>query len=149
VAEIRRAVALCRKHRLATMGHFIFGLPGETPATAEATIRFMLRLGLDYMQCYCAVPYPKTALGAEAEAKGWLRARNWSEYDFGGSSILCTDTMSPDEVDGYRDRAFRSFYFRPLYVLKRLCSGLSVLQLARAVRFREWMKLPGHRKSAP
>jgi anaerobic magnesium-protoporphyrin IX monomethyl ester cyclase len=150
VEEIRRAVALCRKHRLATMGHFIFGLPGETPATAEATIRFMLRLGLDYMQCYCAVPYPKTALGAEAEAKGWLRARNWSQYDFGGSSILCTDTMGPEEVDRYRDRAFRSFYFRPLYVVKRLFSGLSVLQLARAAaNFREWMRLPGRRKRAP
>jgi anaerobic magnesium-protoporphyrin IX monomethyl ester cyclase len=149
VEEVRRAVALCRKHRIATMGHFIFGLPGETPETAEATIRFMLGLGLDYMQSYCAVPYPTTALGAEAKAKGWLRGRNWSQYDFGGSSIMRTETLSPEEIDAYRDRAFRSFYFRPLYLLKRLFSGVSVFQLARAARFREWMKLPGQRKGAP
>jgi radical SAM superfamily enzyme YgiQ (UPF0313 family) len=148
--DVRHAVALCRKRRLATMGHFIFGLPGETKETAEATIRFMRRLGLDYMQCYCAVPYPKTALGAEAKEKGWIRAKEWSQYDFGGNSIMSTDSMNCEEVDRFRVKAFRAFYFRPLYILKRLFSGLSVLQLARrAADFRGWMKLPGHRKSAP
>jgi hypothetical protein len=101
------------------------------------------------MQSYCAVPYPKTALGAEAEAKGWIRARDWAAYDFGGSSVMRTETLSPEEVDGYRDRAFRSFYFRPLYILKRLFSGVSFLQLARAARFYDWMKLPDRRKRAP
>lgn len=140
--EVKKAMALCKKHALATMGHFIFGLPGETRETAGATIRFMLGLGLDYMQCYCAVPYPKTGIGAEAKAKGWLRARDWSQYDFGGSSIMCTDTMSNEEVDGFRSRAFTSFYFRPLYIIKRLFAGMSILQLPRIANFRKWMKLP-------
>ena len=58
--DVRRAVACCKKVGIQTMGHFIFGLPGESKETAEQTIRFMLDLDLDYMQCYCAVPYPKT-----------------------------------------------------------------------------------------
>jgi anaerobic magnesium-protoporphyrin IX monomethyl ester cyclase len=140
--DVRRAVALCGKHRLATMGHFIFGLPGETKVTAEATIRFMLGLGLDYMQCYCAVPYPNTALGAEAKEKGWIRSQEWSRYDFGGNSIMSTDTMSCEEVDRFRAKAFRAFYFRPAYLLKRLFTGFSILRLARAADFRGWMNLP-------
>jgi anaerobic magnesium-protoporphyrin IX monomethyl ester cyclase len=143
---VRHAVALCKKHRLATMGHFVFGLPGETKETAEATIRFMLELGLDYMQCYCAVPYPITALGAEAKEKGWIRAQEWSQYDLGGNSIMSTDTMSCVEVDRFRTKAFRAFYFRPWYILKRLFSGVSVLQLARAADFRQWMDLPTVKK---
>ncbi len=138
-ADVRNAVALCGKHRLATMGHFIFGLPGETRETAEATIRFMLTLGLDYMQCYCAVPYPNTALGAEAAEKGWIRTREWSRYDFGGTSIMSTDTMRCEEVDYFRARAFRAFYFRPWYLAKKLFSGMSVLRLSRAVDFSGWM----------
>jgi anaerobic magnesium-protoporphyrin IX monomethyl ester cyclase len=145
VSDVRRAVELCKRHRLATMGHFIFGLPGETRETAKATIRFMLSLGLDYMQCYCAVPYPNTALGAEAEEKGWIRSNDWSRYDFGGNSIMHTDTMSCEEVDYFRARAFRAFYFRPSYLLKKLFSGLSVLQFARALNFSEWMN-PSQRK---
>jgi anaerobic magnesium-protoporphyrin IX monomethyl ester cyclase len=148
--DVRHAVALCRKHNLATMGHFIFGLPGETKETAEATIRFMLELGLDYMQCYCAVPYPNTALGSEAKKNGWLRAKEWSQYDFGGNSIMCTDTMNCKEVDRFRVKAFRSFYFRPLYILKRLFSDLSILQLVRrAADFSGWMNLPYMKKRRP
>jgi anaerobic magnesium-protoporphyrin IX monomethyl ester cyclase len=147
--DVRRAVALCKRHRVATMGHFIFGLPGETKETAEATIRFMLGLGLDYMQCYCAVPYPGTALGAEAKTKGWIHARNWSQYDFGGNSIMSTDAMNGEDVDRFRARAFRSFYFRPLYIIKTLFAGQSFFQLPHIAVFREWMKLPPFKKSAP
>jgi radical SAM superfamily enzyme YgiQ (UPF0313 family) len=68
--DIRRAVALCKKAGIKTMGHFIFGLPGETRETAEQTIKFMLSLDLDYMQSYCAVPYPKTEFGNLAKEKG-------------------------------------------------------------------------------
>ena len=61
--DVRRTVACCKNVGIQTMGHFIFGLPGESKETAEQTIRFMLDLDLDYMQCYCAVPSPKTELG--------------------------------------------------------------------------------------
>ena len=147
--DVKRAVALCKKYGIATMGHFIFGLPGETNETAHATIRFMLGLDLDYMQCYCAISYPNTALGAEASAKGWIKSKDWSEYDFGGNSIMNTDSMTCEEVDRFRVKAFRAFYFRPTYIIKRLFSGLSVLQLARAAYFRGWMNLPRSEKAAP
>jgi radical SAM superfamily enzyme YgiQ (UPF0313 family) len=98
IADVRRAVDLCKKVGIKTMGHFIFGLPGESKETANATIKFMLKLGLDYMQCYCAVPYPKTELGELAKKNSWIQAEKWSQYDFGGNSILHTDTMTPDET---------------------------------------------------
>ena len=113
VEDVRRAVACCKKVGIQTMGHFIFGLPGESKETAEQTIRFMLDLDLDYMQCYCAVPYPKTELGELAKAKGWIRADRWSQYDFGGDSIMNTDQLTCEEVTLFRKKAFRRFYFRP------------------------------------
>ena len=141
-----RVVAMCRQAGIRTMGHFIFGLPGETPATAEKTIRFLLGLGLDYMQCYAAVPYPKTALGELAVEKGWVTATAWSQYDFGGNSILRTDTMTPEQVDAFRAKAFRRFYFRPGYLLRRLWADASLRSLLRLSVFLDWMKL-GRRKS--
>ena len=131
------------------MGHFIFGLPGETRETAEATIRFMLKLDLDYMQCYCAVPYPNTALGAEAKEKGWIRAKDWSQYDFGGNSIMNIDSLSGEEVDAFRTKAFKAFYFRPGYIFKKLFSGLSISRLAQIAYFRDWMNLPTPKKRTP
>jgi radical SAM superfamily enzyme YgiQ (UPF0313 family) len=146
VEDVKRAVAVCKRHKLSTMGHFIFGLPGETKKTAEATIRFMVGLGLDYMQSYCAVPYPKTELGALAKSKNWIHARQWSQYDFGGKSIMSTDTLTCGEVDNFRSKAFRRFYFRPFFVMKKLFTDLSILQMLRIANFGDWMNLLGFRR---
>jgi radical SAM superfamily enzyme YgiQ (UPF0313 family) len=137
----RRAVKLVKQAKIKTMGHFIFGLPGETKETAEQTIRFMLDLDLDYMQCYCAVPYPKTELGEMAKARGWIHAEKWSDYDFGGNSILQTDTLTREEVDHFRRRAFRRFYFRPTYIAKKIFRDLSFRQTLRMASFGDWMNL--------
>ena len=140
IDDMRRAVDLCKQAGIKTMGHFVFGLPGETPATAEETIKFALELDLDYMQCYAAVPYPKTELGEMAAEKGWLRAKKWSDYDFGGKSILDIGTISPEEVDHFRRKMFRRFYFRPLYLTRQLAGLLAhPRQLLQAAKFLNWM----------
>jgi radical SAM superfamily enzyme YgiQ (UPF0313 family) len=138
IADITRAVDLCKKAGIKTMGHFIFGLPGETRKTADETIKFMLKLGLDYMQCYCAVPYPKTELGRLAEQNNWIMTDKWAMYDFGGSSIMCTDTMKPQEVDYFRKKAFNRFYFRPLYVIKTL-RQMKFSQILSLLKFTNWI----------
>jgi radical SAM superfamily enzyme YgiQ (UPF0313 family) len=146
--DVRRAVARCKKVGIQTMGHFIFGLPGESQQTAEQTIRFMLDLDLDYMQCYCAVPYPKTELGELAKAKGWICADRWSQYDFGGDSIMNTDQLTCQEVTLFRQRAFRRFYFRPTYVIRQALRHLSMAQWRRMLKFVDWMRIFGSRRPA-
>lgn len=139
ISDVIRAVNLCKKAGIKTMGHFIFGLPGETKETANETIKFMLSLDLDYMQCYCAVPYPKTELGALAKEKGWIRAEKWSQYDFGGESILHTDTLTPADVSCFRKKAFRRFYFRPRMVFRAL-RDVKLLNLFNLLKFAKWMR---------
>jgi radical SAM superfamily enzyme YgiQ (UPF0313 family) len=138
--DARRAVALCREAGILTMGHFIFGLPGETNETAEETMRFMLSLGLDYMQCYAAVPYPGTELGEWAKKGGRIRAERWSQFDFGGDSIMSTEALSCEEVTRLRRRAFRKFYFRPFYLLRQLFGRVSFRQWLRVAAFRDWIR---------
>ena len=141
VEEIEQAVALARKVGLQTMGHFIFGLPGETPATVEETIDYGLKLGLDYMQCYAAVPYPKTKLGEMAREKGWVTATRWAEYDFGGRSIMKIGTIDPQKVDAARRAMFRRFYLRPGYMLRQVGGMLRHPgQILQASKFLNWMR---------
>jgi radical SAM superfamily enzyme YgiQ (UPF0313 family) len=140
VEQIVKAIKLCKKVKIPTMGHFIFGLPGETELTAQETIKFIRTLGLDYMQCYCAVPIPKTPLGEMAREKGWITAKNWSEYDYGGSSVMNIGSVSPADVDRYRQTAFRKFYLRPKFILKQLTTIKSFRQIMQAANFLKWMK---------
>jgi len=138
--DMRRAVALCREAGIRSMGHFIFGLPGETPETARETLRFALSLGLDYLQCYAAVPYPGTPLGEMAREKGWIRAERWSQYDFGGPSIMDIGTISPAEVDAFRRQLFRRFYFSPRFLARQAGELLRhPKQLVQAAGFLRWI----------
>lgn len=136
--QIIKAVELCKKAGIKTMGHFIFGLPGETRITASKTIKFMSELGLDYMQSYCAVPYPKTELGELARKKNWICATRWSDYDFGGDSILHTETMMPEDVTYFRKKAFKSFYFKPSSVI-RISREIGVRRLCKFLTFIKWI----------
>lgn len=141
VEDIRHAVALARKVGLPTMGHFIFGLPGETPDTARHTIAYGIELGLDYMQCYAAVPYPKTALGELAREHGWILSDRWAEYDFGGRSIMHVGTIEPEAVDEARRTMFKRFYLRPGFLMRQLGQlARHPRQLLQARRFLNWME---------
>lgn len=143
IKDVEKAVRLCKNNGIKTMGHFIFGLPGETRKTAEETIRFMLGLGLDYAQCYCAVPYPGTELGDMAKKEGWIVSENWADYDLGGRSVMNLPAISCDEITGLRTKALKKFYFRLPYILKTIFGGFSPIQMLKAVKFTKWIKPKG------
>ncbi len=140
IEEINRAVSLCKNAEIPSMGHFIFGLPGETPKTAQQTIEYALQLGLDYVQAYCAVPYPGTELGELAENSGWIKATGWSQYDFGGRSILSIGSIEPEEVNRARHKLLRSFYMRPLYIFTRIKEIRSLKRLLKISGFVKWIR---------
>jgi anaerobic magnesium-protoporphyrin IX monomethyl ester cyclase len=141
VTDIEEAVVLCRHAGIRTMGHFIFGLPGETEETVQKTIEFGLSLGLDYIQCYAAVPYPKTELGEMAREKGWLMSDRWMEFDFGGSSRMNVGTIRPEQVDAAREELFRRFYLRPATIMRQAALlARHPGQVGQALSFLKWMR---------
>jgi len=137
--QIKEAVALCKKAGIPTMGHFIFGLPGEDKSTAEESIKYALKLGLDYMQCYCAAPYPKTELGQMAKKRNWITSYSWNDYDFGGKSIINTESLSAEEVTRIKEEAFRRFYFRLGYMAVKIRELKSPRRILNVLNFTRWM----------
>ncbi|MFQ5900055.1 MAG: B12-binding domain-containing radical SAM protein, partial [Thermodesulfobacteriota bacterium] len=138
VADIERGVKLCNEVGIRTMGHFIYGLPGETYETALHTMKFAKKLNLDYIQTYCAVPYPKTELGELARKNNWVRSDRWADYDL-LKSIMATDTLTPEEVNKLRDRSLRTFYFRPSVAYKQLKVITSFRHIFKALNFLDWI----------
>ncbi|MBP6086273.1 hypothetical protein KA478_03710 [Patescibacteria group bacterium] len=58
VANGERAVELLSKSSIISIGHFVFGLPGDTIQSAEHTMERAARSKLDAAQFYCSIPYP-------------------------------------------------------------------------------------------
>ena len=72
-----RFMELARSAKLDVHGCFVFGLPGETEETIEATIKFALELGLHTVQFSAAVPFPGTRYYNQCREKGLLKTDQW------------------------------------------------------------------------
>jgi anaerobic magnesium-protoporphyrin IX monomethyl ester cyclase len=116
VEQGRIAVRTVKTAGMQTLGHFILGLPGETPETIRQTIDYAKEVDPDWAQFYCATPFPGTAFMAEAKKAGHLsETAPWRAYEF-NTPIISTPTLSAAELKRARMRAYLEFYARPRIV---------------------------------
>jgi len=119
LAQVERAVALAKAAGLAVTGHVILGLPGETRETMRATEAFVDRLDLDFVQYYCAMPYPGTELHDQALRAGWLTTRDWEQWEH-NRSVLDLPGLPAVEVMAARRAMLRRHYLAPRTILRTL-----------------------------
>lgn len=131
--DAKKAVKLARKVGIRTRASFMFGNPGETKETVEATIRFAKELDPDQVQFNLTTAYPGTELYAWAKEHGYLATDKnvgWSMSDHN----LVLPTISPEELAQAYRRAHSSFYVRPKVILRRLLDVRSPAQLGQEVK---------------
>lgn len=131
--QIQNAFKWSREAGLETIAHVILGLPGETRETIRETTSFMKKIKPDYAQFYGAIPFPGTEFYDMTIDNKWLTTNDWRCFEI-NQAIVSYPELSAEELDKARSQAFRSFYFRPSYILKRLVKLRS---------WREWVNLPG------
>jgi len=73
----------------------------------------------DYAQFYCAIPFPKTELEEMGKKNGWITTEDYAKYEL-NQPILNLPTLSMEQLQEARKRAYREFYLRPSYILRRL-----------------------------
>jgi len=70
--KVKAACKITRELGIRMHLTFMFGLPGETPASVDATTALALELDPDELQLSLCTPFPGTSLHEEAERNGWL-----------------------------------------------------------------------------
>lgn len=138
IEQINKAVAMVKKSGINSMGHFIFGLPGETKENAKRSINFALK-NMDFAQFYCAIPYPKTELGKIAEENNWIGTNDYTQFDL-TKSIMKNEKLTAREIKKIRDKAYRRFYFRPKMAFQALKEINSLKHLFSILNFLDWIK---------
>ena len=119
VEQGRIAVRTVKSAGIQTLGHFILGLPGETPETIRQTIAYAKDVDPDWAQFYCATPLPGTAFMEQAKEAGHLPAGTpWRDHEF-NTPIISTPALSAADLNRARVRAYVEFYARPR-VMKRV-----------------------------
>ena len=143
LAQNRMAVELAKKAGLQVTGHVIVGLPGDTAGTMAETEKFINSLGLDFVQYYCATPYPGTELYDEAKRNGWINSGDWSRWEQ-NFAVLDYPHLKSAEVMATRNRFLRRYYFRPKIAFRILRDNIrrsgDIFPFIRSVKgFLEWM----------
>ncbi|MDD5129854.1 MAG: radical SAM protein [Candidatus Omnitrophica bacterium] len=119
IKQIEDAVNMAKSAGLETTGHVIFGLPKETMESGLKTINWLKKLNIDFIQVYCAVPWPSTALYHIARENGWLKTRNWELYEQ-NNCVMEAGRATVKQVESLRKMAIVKFYLSPKRIFRVL-----------------------------
>lgn len=135
--QTRKAFDLCRRLKMDTHAHIMLGCPGETVETIRQTIRFVKEIDPTTVSFGIHTPYPGTELFEAValkhpEIKDGSLAAMEKLHITGFFNESFTD-LTKEELERWVKKAYRDFYFRPSYILKRLSSLNSFDELMRLV----------------
>lgn len=136
VEENERGIALAKRAGLNVRATFVFGLPGETLETIKKTVDFARKMDLDVVNFFTVILFPGNELYTMAKKEGMVLHENYDEY----TSLIDTEEthlhyipkgLTEKELKNAIVDAYRSYYFRPSYILRQLFSIRSAEDISR------------------
>jgi anaerobic magnesium-protoporphyrin IX monomethyl ester cyclase len=123
--RVRHVFKMAKDIGFETEAFFMLALPGDTKKTMQKTIDFAKELDPDIAKFAICTPLPGTPLYNDWMNEGRIKVTDWSEFIFHkkGPKIFDHPNLDWKTIDEYYDRAYREFYLRPRYILRRLAKG--------------------------
>ncbi|MGE5049857.1 MAG: B12-binding domain-containing radical SAM protein [Deltaproteobacteria bacterium] len=118
LAQVRDAVRWAKDAGIQVHTSFVFGIPGETYDEARQTIDFACELNPDMASFHALVPFPGTWLWDHAAEYGTV-AGDLRDFTYQGAAFV-PHTMTREQIRELRQRAFRTFYSRPKFLLRKV-----------------------------
>ncbi|NOY24266.1 MAG: B12-binding domain-containing radical SAM protein [Oligoflexia bacterium] len=134
--EIEHAFSLCRQVGIRTVAYFMIGTPTErTREDVMDTIRYSIRLNPDFVMYNLLTPFPGTTLFDEGMRDGVLDMEPWLQFmrqpDASFKAQVWDEHFSRDELRELLGLAWKSFYWRPEFVVKNLLQIRNIADLKR------------------
>jgi anaerobic magnesium-protoporphyrin IX monomethyl ester cyclase len=125
--EALRFVRRCREAGIMVHGCFMVGNLNETPESMERTLRFAKKLRPDTAQFFPIMVYPGTTAYEEAKKREYIQIEDWSAWltkDGLHNSVVNLPNITHQQLVSFCDRARRSFYLNPPYLVYKLKQSL-------------------------
>lgn len=129
--QIRKAVRSAQDVGLKVFTPFLFGIPGETFAEGLETIKFASELNPDVANFHSLTPFPGTELYDNLERYGTV-SNDLTHYTYQGAAFT-PHTMSREEIMTLRQIAFKKFYSRPRFLVRRIVGLRSLNDMRSAI----------------
>ncbi|MFA4872284.1 MAG: radical SAM protein [Patescibacteria group bacterium] len=132
--RIRQAFKWTKEAGLEVLASFIIGLPTETVEEAKKTLDFAIELGCDFAHWEVYTPHPGTNLFEIALQHGNLLTTDWNKFSpWSDEPVYLPFGRTIEELKSTKEWAYRKFYLRPFFILKRLY-GIFKLPPDRIIR---------------
>ena len=133
--DILETIKLCKKFNIQTVGNFMIGLPGQDETVVLNDLKIAMKSGLDFAEFNIFTPLPNTAAYNLALQKGIIKNDFWENYahdpikNYSNFKMQYYTESLPEEKQFELCKfAFKKFYLRPVYVVRRLKTIKSFMQ---------------------
>lgn len=133
-SSVAGAFSRAQQAGLRTVGTFVIGLPEETQASLDSTLKLAIELDLDFMSLNMAVPRFGTDFRSRAVESGIADRGNLVMDQGGQEASLQTGTLDRADMLAMKKKMVRAFYLRPSYLWRRLRTVKSFGELTGQVR---------------
>jgi radical SAM superfamily enzyme YgiQ (UPF0313 family) len=109
-------------------GCFMVGNLNETPASMEKTLNFAKKLRPDTAQFFPIMVYPGTTAYQDAKDRNYIQIEDWGAWltkDGLHNSVVNLPNITHEQLVSFCDRARRSFYLNPPYLVYKLKQSLT------------------------
>jgi len=112
-----------------TLGLYVIGMPGETPASVRQTLAFARRLGTDIAKFNIAVPLPGSAffdevMGDQRDALDYDAFHSWFNPFAAGRGLVWTpEGLDGDTLVRLQRMGMLRYYLRPRHIRQVLRRG--------------------------
>jgi len=130
--QIRKAVSAAKEAGLTVYTPFLFGIPGQTFEDGLKSIDFACELNPDIANFHALTPFPGSELYDNLEKYGTI-SEDLTDFTYQGAAFI-PYSMTREEIITLRQMAFKRFYSRPGYVLRRLFTLRNINDLKAALK---------------
>lgn len=127
VADIKSAVALCRKENVRADGIFMIGYPEETQEDIADTIALARELPLHFASFVIVTPSPQVPMVNDLKSKG-IQINTDISYDDSENVLPLTD-ITAEELVSLRKRAESAYYLRFTQIIHLLFGVRSLTEI--------------------
>jgi anaerobic magnesium-protoporphyrin IX monomethyl ester cyclase len=117
--DIRNAAKWCKQAGIESRGLFIFGNIGENKQTMRDTIEFAKSLPLDTATFHVCIPMPGTEHHDLIKKEGKFLDVGWEGLTAYSDGAFVHGDVNPKLMSTMQKKAYKEFYIRPSFVLKR------------------------------
>lgn len=125
---VRQRMKMMKRIGMETRLFFIIGPPSETTQDVERTIELAIELDPDYVLFTPSAPYPGTELYDQLSQRGITLPDFEKKIFVSGKAICDLPGFKKEYIDKMVTAAYKRFYIRPQYILKKLFSIRSFYQ---------------------